>query len=74
MRTTLELDDDLIASAKVMAMSKGVSLGRMISDMARKSLIVGIPQVIRNHVPLIRPKPGVPQADLELVNRLRDDS
>ena len=38
MRTTLEIDDDLITSAKVLAQHEGRSLGSVISDLVRKGL------------------------------------
>ena len=39
MRTTLELDDDLIATARPLAKKQGVSLGRLISDLYSSGLV-----------------------------------
>ena len=41
MRTTLELDDDLLTAAKRLARQKGVTLGYVISELARQSLQTG---------------------------------
>ena len=38
MRTTLSIDDDLLAAAKSLARSKSQSIGRVISDLARRGL------------------------------------
>jgi len=72
MRTTLELDDDLLTTAKHLARQKGVSLGQVISELARKSLqSVGTPKV-RNGVLLFVSKAGAQKPDLRTVNALRD--
>jgi hypothetical protein len=38
MRTTLTLDDDVLAAAKGLAYQQGRSLGEVISDLARSGL------------------------------------
>jgi hypothetical protein len=44
MRTTLSLDDDVLASARVLARQRGESLGAVISELARKGLHQPLPQ------------------------------
>ena len=73
MRTTLELDDDLVSTAKQLARQQGATLGRVISDLALQSLAAKAPPKFRNWFRLLTPIPGAPRADLELVNRLRDE-
>jgi hypothetical protein len=73
MRTTLELDDDLLAEARQLAKERGVSIGQIISDLARQSLASKAPIEMRNGIPLISRHPDAPPADMELVNRLRDE-
>ena len=73
MRTTLELDDDLVREAKDLAKQKGVSLGTVISDLARKSLPTTARPKFRNGVEIFQSKPGAPRVTLDLVNRLRDE-
>jgi hypothetical protein len=72
-RTTLELDDDLVALAKELARQQGATLGEVISALARESLVSRTPQKARNGIPLFTPKPGSPRPDLNKVNDLRDD-
>jgi hypothetical protein len=74
MRTTLELDDELLAGAKRIASQEGLTLGRVISDLARRALAAGAPPKVRNGVVLLAPKPHARRANLRLVNELRDAS
>ena len=72
MRTTLELDDDLLATASQLARQQGVTLGQVISDLARQSLAAKAPLKVRNGVMLFVPKAGASKSDLRIVNELRD--
>lgn len=38
MRTTLDVDDDVLASAKEIARREGKTAGRVLSDLARRAL------------------------------------
>ena len=73
MRTTLELDDDLLTASKELARQKGATLGKVISDLARQSLAAKAPPKMRNGMLLFESRPGAPKPDMELVNRLRDE-
>jgi hypothetical protein len=73
MRTTLQLDDDVVSEAKRLAREKGVTLGNVISELARKSLPASARPKFRNGVELLESRPGGPKVDLEFVNRLRDE-
>ena len=82
MRTTLQLDDDVLAAARSIARNGKKSLGSVISDLARQALRAADPGPVgaksdasgqRSGLPLLPTKvPGV-VIDLELVNQLRDD-
>jgi len=74
MRTTLELDDDLLSAARRLAHQQGVSLGHLISDLARQSLVAKSAPKVRNGFPLLVPKAGTPRPDLRVVNELRDQA
>jgi hypothetical protein len=73
-RTTLDLDDDILQAAKELATARGISAGKVLSELARKALTpLETPQV-RNGVPLLPPHPpGSPRLTMKLVNELRDD-
>ena len=75
MRTTLDLDSDVLQAAKEMASAQGTTAGKVISDLVRKALEPA-PAItkVRNGVPLMpRRGPGAPQITMQLVNELRDE-
>lgn len=74
MRTTLALDDDVLAAAKGLASLQHKSLGEVISDLARQALRKDQPPAeVRNGVPLLPCRAGAHRVTLETVNRLRDE-
>lgn len=74
MRTTLAIDDDVLAAAKGLAARQRKSLGEVISALARQALK---PQPgagkTRNGIPLLPVRSGTIPVTPELVNRLRDE-
>lgn len=72
MRTTLELDDDVLAAARQLARQQGVTVGQLISELVRQSLATRAPLKVRNGVLLFVPKAGASQPDLRIVNELRE--
>jgi hypothetical protein len=74
MRTTLALDDDVLAAAKGLASLQRRSLGEVISDLARQALRSDqAPAESRNGVPLLPGRAGADRVTLDIVNRLRDE-
>jgi hypothetical protein len=75
MRTTLNLDDDILLAVKELARLKGTTAGRVLSDLARKALKPGPDgSSERNGVALLPPTPLEAIVTTEAVNRLRDDA
>lgn len=75
MRTTLAIDDDILAAAKHLAERERKSVGEVISLLARQGLNRGsrASGQVRNGIPLLPRKMGAATVTLELVNRLRDE-
>ena len=78
MRTTLRLDDDVLASARVLARQRGESLGAVISELARRGLRQPLAHSSgqasrRNELLLLPVRTDGSPVDLELVNSLRDE-
>lgn len=74
MRTTLDLDDDVLQAAKEIAANRGTTAGRVLSELARKALEPRDTRRVRNGVPLMpRRRKGAPRPTMEQVNRLRDE-
>ena len=74
MRTTLAIDDDVLAAAKEMATSEGKSVGEVISTLARGALRPAPSRrTTRNGVPLLPVRPGAPRVTSELVRQLEEE-
>lgn len=75
MRTTLTIDDDVLAAAKHLAAREHQSLGEIISTLARQGLArkQGSARSTRNGIPLLPQQPAAVPVTLELVNQLRDE-
>jgi hypothetical protein len=74
MRTTLAIDDDVLAAAKHLAERENKSVGEVISTLARLGLgrsSSRASKAERNGIPLLRR--GAKPVTLELVNQLRDE-
>ena len=72
MRTTVDIDDNLLAIARVRASERGISLGAAISEMMRQGL--GVPRARSGSgFPVFRPTPDAPVVTDALVARYRDD-
>lgn len=76
MRTTLAIDDDILAAAKHLAERENKSLGEVITLLARQGLSRQArgTRAVRNGVPLLPARKGATPVTLELVNQLRDES
>ena len=72
MRTTLELDDDLVAAARELAASERRSLGSVISELARRGLTPARIEADGN-LPVIRVPAGTPPITPEMVRRGLDE-
>jgi len=79
MRTTLDIDDDLLAAAKELARREGATAGQVVSRLLRRSLTGGsVPAAaaktrqkpVAGFIPF-PPKPGVMTTN-DQVNALRD--
>ena len=75
MRTTLDIDDDVLNAAKELAALRKTTAGRVLSDLARRALRRKDEETItRNGVPLLPPNEGVRPVSLNDVERLLDES
>lgn len=73
MRTTLDLDVDVLQAAKELAAARGLSAGQMVSELLRKALTKPRTTKVRNGVPIIVRAPGAPPLTMQAVNGLRDE-
>ena len=74
MRTTLAIDDDVLAAAKELATTERKSVGEVISALARRALQPAeAHRKTRNGVPLLPVHPGTPPVTTELVHQLHEE-
>lgn len=74
-RTTLDLDPDVLQAAKELAAARGSTAGKVLSELARKGLESPRTARVRNGVPLLSRRPSsAPRPTMKLVNDLRDET
>jgi hypothetical protein len=74
MRTTLAIDDDVLAAAKEMAATEQKSVGEVISALARNGMRpINTRRRTRNGIPLLAARPGAPRVTSELVRLLQEE-
>ncbi|MGH8158427.1 MAG: hypothetical protein ACREPQ_09920 [Rhodanobacter sp.] len=74
MRTTLQLDEDVLSAARALAERQGRTLGEVVSELARKGLapVANSPQY-RNGIRLMPVRPDARPMTLDEINELRDE-
>ena len=74
MRTTLDLEEDVLQAAKEIARATGSTAGKVVSELVRKALTPARSAKVRNGVPVLpRRAAGTPRPTMKLVNELRDE-
>jgi hypothetical protein len=70
-RTTLDLDDDVLAAARFIAAARKQTMGKVVSDLLRQSLVTKLKKG-RSGVPLLPLRPGIIVTN-ELIDKLREE-
>lgn len=75
MRTTLSIDDDVLAAAKHLAEREQKTIGEVITALARQGLSRASrsTRAERNGIPLLPKGKAMQPVTMELVNQLRDE-
>lgn len=74
MRTTVDLEEDVLLAAKEIAKQRGETLGHVLSELARKALTRQARVSTKRGLPLFPVQPNAGVVTLELVNHLRDEN
>lgn len=72
MRTTLDLDDDVVTAARELAIDGRRSLGSVVSELARRGLTPARVEA-DGDLPIIRVPAGTPPITPEMVRRALDE-
>ena len=73
MRTTLDIDEDILFATKAIAKQQGTSMGKVISGLVRQALSQRIEAATRDDIPLFPRQPDAGIVTLELINQLRGE-
>ncbi len=74
MRTTISIDDDVLAAAKELAHTEQKTIGKVISALAREALSPAPSRrKTRNGVPLLPVRAGSARVTSQLVHQLREE-
>lgn len=73
MRTTVDIDADVLQAAKEIAANRETTVGKLLSEWARQALEPRSRASVRNGVPVLARRSGTSKRTLELVNQLRDE-
>ena len=60
MRTTLDVENDVLDAARALAAARGVSVGAAISELARRGVAARTPLSTRNGFPVFQVPVGTP--------------
>ncbi len=74
MRTTLDVEEDVLLAARELARRRGISVGKALSDLARQALTRQPTVATRDGLPVVPVQPQAGVVTLEFVNRLRDEA
>lgn len=73
MRTTLDIDDDVLQAVKEIGEMRKKTAGQILSELARKGLCPPRKYDVRNGVPIIHRAPGTPLITTADVRRWMDE-
>lgn len=73
MRTTLNLDDDVLSKVKEYADSRSVALGKAVSDLVRRGLKAPVETAVVNGFHVVVLPPDSPTVDQRQVEHLLED-
>ena len=74
MRTTVDLEEDVLLAAKEIARQRGITVGQVLSDLARQALTRRVAVTTKHNLPIFPVQADAGPVTLELVNRLRDEA
>jgi hypothetical protein len=74
MRTTVDLEEDVLLAAKEIARQRDITVGQVLSDLARQTLTRRVSVSTKHGLPVFPVQAGAGVVTLELVNHFRDEA
>jgi len=73
MRTTLSLEDDVLAEIKAYAKSREIALGKAVTELVRRGLSAPLQTRVVNDFHVVELPPGSPRVSIEHVRTLQEE-
>jgi hypothetical protein len=73
MRTTLDIDDDVLQAVKERAAMQKKTAGQIVSELVREAIRPSVKVTMRNGIPVIHRRPGARLITTEDVKRWMDE-
>ncbi len=73
MRTTLSLEDDVLAEIKAYATSREIALGKAVTELVRRGLSAPLQTRVVNDFHVVELPPGSPRVSIEHVRTLQEE-
>ena len=73
MRTTVDIDEDILRVVKHLSEERGQSLGRILSELARTALQPAAPSLGLSGIPILPRKPGARPVTMQVVKHLLEN-
>lgn len=73
MRTTLSIEDELLAAIKSLAQARSTSIGEVVSDLIRKGLQASNRIRSKNDIPVFKVSSNAKPISLEDVKKIEDE-
>ena len=73
MRTTLQIDDDVLEASRSLAEAEGRTLGQVVSRLARRGLAPRPQETTDSGFPVFSVSAGAPPITLEMVKRASEE-
>lgn len=70
MRTTLDIDEDVLAAARALSGETGISLGAAVTELARRGLA---PRIVDNGIPHFEVSPDAPAMTPDMVRQALEE-
>jgi hypothetical protein len=70
----VDLEEDVLLAAKEIARQRGITVGQVLSDLARQALTKRIPVATKHGLPVFPVRSDAGVVTLELINQLRDEA
>jgi len=74
MRTTLQIDDDVLQAARSLALAEHKTVGKVLSELAKKGLRPKFHEAVKSGFPVFEVPADAPPITLEMVKQAEEDN